>query len=83
MTTVDTVLTAPRNQLIFLAGSSEPKGNLWDSITKRLNARPVYDDDPVWNALFAQSQDILMQMADEALAEYLAGRTEPLDPDNL
>lgn len=47
------------------------------------NAAPSYDDDPVWNALFAQSQEMLAHMADEALAEFLAGKTEPLDPDTL
>ncbi len=36
-----------------------------------------------WNELFAQSQDILARMADEAIAEHKAGKTLPLDPDNL
>jgi hypothetical protein len=36
-----------------------------------------------WNELFAQSQDKLAKMADEALAEYKAGKTLPLNPDEL
>jgi hypothetical protein len=36
-----------------------------------------------WDELFAQSQDMLARMADEALAEHRSGKTIPLDPDNL
>jgi hypothetical protein len=36
-----------------------------------------------WAELFANSQDLLSQMADEALAEHRAGKTLPLDPDTL
>ena len=39
--------------------------------------------DARWDALFVQSQDMLAALADEALAEFAAGRTEPLDPDKL
>ena len=41
------------------------------------------DADERWEAAFAQSQDALARLADEALAEHRAGRTEPLDPDAL
>lgn len=34
-----------------------------------------------WDSLFASSQDVLSKMADEALAEFRAGETEPLDLD--
>ena len=36
-----------------------------------------------WNELFSRSQDMLAKMADEAIAEHNAGKTLPLDPDNL
>jgi len=36
-----------------------------------------------WDELFAQSTHALEQLADEALAEFRAGRTQVLDPDNL
>jgi hypothetical protein len=41
------------------------------------------DADEYWEAAFARSQDALERLADEALEEYRAGRTEPLDPDAL
>ncbi len=31
-----------------------------------------------WSKAFADSQDVLSSLADEALAEYAAGRTRPL-----
>jgi hypothetical protein len=34
-----------------------------------------------WDALFSSSQDLLSKMADEALADFRAGETEPLDLD--
>ena len=36
-----------------------------------------------WAGTFAQSQDVLARLANEAHAEYLAGETEILDPDSL
>ncbi len=36
-----------------------------------------------WTASFAASQDALAQLASKALADFDAGRTEPLDPDQL
>lgn len=43
----------------------------------------ILEDEAKWDASFASSQEELGQMADEALAEYEAGLTDPLDPDNL
>ncbi|MBE2268792.1 MAG: hypothetical protein IAE80_11220 [Anaerolinea sp.] len=36
-----------------------------------------------WTEMFAQSQDVLAKLADEALAEFHAGTTLELDPDDL
>ncbi len=36
-----------------------------------------------WEKAFNDSQDLLSQLADEALAEHRAGKTKLLDPDNL
>lgn len=36
-----------------------------------------------WEELFAQSPQALEQLADEALAEFRAGRTQVLDPNQL
>lgn len=41
------------------------------------------ESDLHWDALFAQSQDLLAALADEALAEYHRGETQLLDPDLL
>jgi hypothetical protein len=40
------------------------------------------EDERSWDELFAQSQDLLADMADEAEAEYNAGKTEPLRIDD-
>jgi hypothetical protein len=36
-----------------------------------------------WTRAFADSQAFLSQLADEALAEYQAGKTQALDPETL
>ena len=36
-----------------------------------------------WQQLFADSEDLLSQLADEALAEHRAGKTRLIDPDQL
>jgi hypothetical protein len=36
-----------------------------------------------WEDLFAGSQDLLEELADQALAEHDAGRTAKLDPEKL
>ena len=36
-----------------------------------------------WNELLAKSEDLLNQLAEEAVEEYRQGKTELLDPDNL
>lgn len=37
----------------------------------------------LWENLFAGSQDLLEELADQALAEHDAGRTEKLDPEKM
>ncbi len=36
-----------------------------------------------WNELFEKSQDVLEELAEEALAEHRTGKTKRLDPDEL
>jgi hypothetical protein len=36
-----------------------------------------------WERLFAESEDVLSKLADEALQEHAEGKTRPLEPDNL
>lgn len=44
------------------------------------DAVQIYD--ALWDKKFAESQDLLDRLADDAHAEYRAGRTEDFDPDN-
>ena len=49
-------------------------------------AATILDDlaaDKHWEIALASSSGALERLADEALAEYRAGRTEPLDPETL
>ena len=41
------------------------------------------DSERRWQRQFAESEDALAQLACEALADYDAGRTSPLEPDKL
>ena len=44
----------------------------------------IFDEDDVrWSQQFADSQAALARLAEEALAEYQAGKTLPLDPSTL
>jgi len=36
-----------------------------------------------WEKAFAESEDVLDKLADEALAEHAQGKTKPLDVDKL
>jgi aspartate/glutamate racemase len=41
------------------------------------------EDEARWDKSFARTQDVLARLADEAMAEDHAGKTEALDPDRL
>ena len=41
------------------------------------------EDERLWDAQFAASQDALAAMADKARQNYRTGLTEPLDPETL
>jgi hypothetical protein len=43
----------------------------------------IDDDERRWDAVFALFPDRARRLADEALDDYRAGRTKPLDPDKL
>ena len=40
------------------------------------------EDEVQWADAFARSEDLLGKLADEALAEFVSGDTEILDPDD-
>ena len=41
------------------------------------------EDETKWDKSFASSQDLLANLAGEAMNEYKAGKTEELDPETL
>lgn len=41
------------------------------------------EDETKWEKTFANSQDLLANLASEAMDEYIAGKTEELDPETL
>jgi hypothetical protein len=41
------------------------------------------EDERRWTEAFANSQDLLAELAAEARAEHQAGRTVPLDPERM
>ncbi len=41
------------------------------------------EEEQMWDESFARSSDLLAQLAQEAMAEYHAGKTEELETENL
>ena len=41
------------------------------------------EDETLWDATFAKSQNLLAELAAEAMAEYQADKTQQLDPKTL
>ena len=41
------------------------------------------EDEVKWDETFAKSQDVLAQLAADAMAEYKAGKTQELDPETF
>ncbi|BAW95760.1 hypothetical protein NIES970_06730 [[Synechococcus] sp. NIES-970] len=41
------------------------------------------EDEAKWDAAFAQSQELLMDLASEAMTEYRTGKTQVLKPEEL
>ena len=41
------------------------------------------EDEMRWEKAFASSHDILAKLAEDAMAEYKAGKTQELDPETL
>jgi len=45
--------------------------------------RAEIEAEEMWDQSFAGSLDIVERLADEAIADYRAGRTTPVDPDKM
>lgn len=70
-------LEIPRSALKTLA---QTRG--YETIEEYITYLIALDDEALWDEQFAESQDLLMDMAGKALAEHEAGLTEEFDPDN-
>ena len=55
--------------------------DVWEQIVSTLLT--LEEDEQLWDEVFADSQDMLAELADEAIAEHRAGYSTPLDPDQL
>lgn len=49
----------------------------------QLDTNEELESEQRWSTLFANSQDALTKLAEKARQNYLAGKTEILDPDKL
>jgi hypothetical protein len=81
-TTTITLNLTPEEEALITALSHE-QGTRTPSDTLRTllhDAYAVYD--ALWDKKFAETQDLLDRLADEAHQEYLAGLTEDFDPDH-
>lgn len=69
---------------------------LLEHVIARLKTLPINEQDAIaamileeledevqWDESFAKSQDALAKLADEAMAEYRAGKTQKLDLETL
>ena len=63
------------------ARASELPDEDQDTLAERLLAE--IESEKRWDELFAQSQDELGRLADEALAQHRRGKTQRLDPSDL
>lgn len=77
VTTTYLQLEIPRSALETLA---QMRG--YETIEEYVTFLIAQDDEVLWDEQFAASQDLLMDMAGDALAEHEAGLTEEFDPDN-
>lgn len=82
--------------IISFIGVTEAMTELLERAIARLKSLPASQQDTIaamileeledeveWDATFANSQDLLAKLATEAMAEYLAGKTQELDPEKL
>ena len=52
-----------------------------DALAEAIRAEIEAEKD--WATSFAGSLDVLERLADEAIADHRAGRTKPIDPDQM
>jgi len=65
-----------------MRGKSEELDRI-DMTTLECTEEEMEEDERQWDASFVKNRDVLVRMANKALANFNTGQTEPLDPDNL
>jgi len=65
---------------VFKEASNLPEAEQ-DALAEAIRAEIRAEKD--WDKSFASSLDVLERLADEAIADHRAGRTEPIDPDKM
>jgi hypothetical protein len=80
LNTITLTLTEEEHKLIETLAQESGLSSPAEAIHVLLrDAVAIYD--ALWDKKFTETQDVLNQLADEALALYLAGETEDFDPD--
>ena len=74
---------SPEEQVLLETLTREGGFNAPADALRSLLHEAVLVYDAIWDKAFAESQDLLDQLADEAHAEYLAGETEDFEPDDM
>ena len=79
------VARAQTAEFTYKYANNLPDGHPMNARAKEMAAaiKAEIEAEEEWDRLFATSQDALSRFTDEALAEHRAGKTEPLDPDDL
>ncbi len=70
-----------RGEIEFETPANLPPGEV-RILIESIDEAAIAADEALWDEQFAKSQDLLTQLADEALADYKAGLTEDFDPDD-
>ncbi len=76
-----TLTLTPEEETLIATLAQEKGLSTPADVLRTLLHDAVAISDALWDKTFAETQDVLDQLADEAHTEYLAGRTEDFDPD--
>ncbi len=74
---------APRQGVVWAPKRTQAGSLVFVVVFGTADIRIEAVSDRQWEDAFAASQDFLMEWGDRVLADFLAGKTEPLDPDKL
>ena len=74
------------NDMTQLLNQAFQEASKLPDVQQNIIARWLLDEllaEKKWDSLFAESEDFLASLADEALREHCAGKTKPLNLDDL